>query len=119
MSSQVIRGCVRVWQDKSRSIKTNSLITVVKTGEHGRPFRLETLDGALIMERVLAPSAAVIMTLETNLETKHGVPAVEEAGSSGSIVFRTITDRVAWGTLEKELAKFYAEKKRKAGEMKK
>ena len=110
---------MRVWQDKSRSIKTNSLITVVKTGEHGRPFRLETLDGALIMERVLAPSAAVIMTLETNLETKHGVPAVEEAGSSGSIVFRTITDRVAWGTLEKELAKFYAEKKRKAGEMKK
>ena len=55
------------------------------------------------------------------MKTKHGVPAVAEAGSSGSIVFRTITDRVAWSTLEKELAKFYAEKdkKRKAGEMKK
>ena len=90
---------MRVWQDKSRSIKTNSLITVVKTGEHGRPFRLETLDGALIMQRVLAPGTAVIMTLEANLKTKHGVPAVEEAGSSGSIVFRSITDRVAWGTL--------------------
>ena len=71
------------------------------------------------MERVLAPGTAVIMTLEANLKTKHGVPAVEEAGSSGSIVFRSITDRVAWSTLEKELAKFYAEKKRKAGEMKK
>ena len=82
---------------------------MVKTGEHGRPFRLETLDAG----------AAVIMTLEANLETKRGVPAVEEAGSSGSIVVRTITDRVAWGTLEKELAEFYAEKKRKAGEMKK
>ena len=88
-------------------------------GAHGRPFRLETLDGALLMERVLAPGTAVLMTLEANLKTKHGVPAVAEAGSSGSIVFRTITDRVAWGTLEKELAKFYAEKikKRKAGEM--
>ena len=38
-----------------------------------------------------------------------------------SIVFRTITDRVAWSTLKKELAKFYAEKdkKRNAGEMEK
>ena len=92
----------------------------LKTGEHGRPFRLETLDGALIMERVLAPGTAVAMTLAANLKTKHGVPAVAEAGSSGSIVFRTITDRVAWSTLEKELAKFYTDKdkKRKAGEEK-
>ena len=105
--------------DKPRSIQKKSLITVVKTGERGRPFRLETLDGALLMERVLAPGTAVIMTLEANLKTKHGVPAVEEAGSSGSIVFRSITDRVAWGTLEKELAKFYADKKRKAGDMEK
>ena len=82
------------------------------------PFRLEKLDGTLIMERVLAPGTAVIMTLEANLKTKHGVPAVAEAGSSGSIVFRTITDRVAWATLEKELAKFYSEKKkRKADQM--
>ena len=105
--------------DKPVSIQAKSLITVIKTGEHGRPFRLETLDGALIMERVLAPGTAIVMTLAANLKTKHGVPAVAEAGSSGSIVFRTITDRVAWGTLEKELAKFYAEKKRKAGEMEK
>ena len=104
--------------DKPRSIQAKSLITVVKTGEHGRPFRLETLDGALLMQRALAPGTAVIMTLEANLKTKHGVPAVEEAGSSGSIVFRSITDRVSWSTLEKELVKFYAEKKRKAGEEK-
>ena len=118
MSSWAIRGCVCVWQDKPRSIQAKSLITVVKTGEHGRPFRLETLDGALLMQRALAPGTAVIMTLEANLKTKHGVPAVEEAGSSGSIVFRSITDRVSWSTLEKELVKFYAEKKRKAGEEK-
>ena len=44
------------------------------------------------------------MTLEANLRTKHGVPAVDEAGSSGSIVFRTITDRVSWEQLEKKIA---------------
>ncbi len=73
------------------------------------------------MERVLAPGTAVVMTLQVNLKTKHGVPAVAEAGSSGSIVFRTITDRVTWSTMKKELAKFYADKikKRKAGEMEK
>tara|TARA_B100001173_G_scaffold311553_1_gene329168 strand:+ start:1504 stop:2310 length:807 start_codon:yes stop_codon:yes gene_type:complete len=110
--------------DKPISIEKGSLITIIKTGEHGRPFRLERLDGAVIMEKVLAPGTAVIMTLEANLSTKHGVPAVEEAGSSGSIVLRTITDRVSWGRLEKELKKFYeekgvkkAEKKRKAEQL--
>ena len=51
--------------------------------------------------------------LEANLATKHGVPAVDEAGSSGSIVFRSITDRVKWSQLEKKLAKFYADKAKK------
>merc|ERR1719198_2108639 len=97
--------------DKARSIAESSLITVVKTGAHGRPFRLERLDGTLLMERTLPPGTAVIMTLEANLLTKHGVPAVEEAGSSGSLVCRTITDRVSWEQLEKELLKFYAGKK--------
>ena len=54
------------------------------------------------------------MTLEANLATKHGVPAVDHAGSSGSLVLRTIDDRVEWAQLEKELAKIYAGKKRKA-----
>ena len=99
--------------DKPKSIEKESLITVVKTGAHGRPFRLEALDGKLLMERVLPPGTAVIMTLEANLKTKHGVPAVDEAGSSGSIVFRSITDRVKWSQLEKKLAKFYADKAKK------
>jgi len=30
--------------DKPKSIRPGSLITVVKTGAHGRPFRLERLD---------------------------------------------------------------------------
>ena len=60
------------------------------------------------------------MTLEANLAnlaTKHGVPAVAHAGSSGSLVLRTIDERVTWARLEKELAKFYAGKKRKADEL--
>ena len=99
--------------DKPKSIEKESLITVIKTGAHGRPFRLEARDGKLLMERVLEPGTAGIMTLEANLKTKHGVPAVDEAGSSGSIVFRSITDRVKWSQLEKKLAKFYADKAKK------
>eukprot|EP00966_Prymnesium_polylepis_P125882 2910742-Prymnesium_polylepis.1 len=57
--------------DKPVSIGEKSLITIVKTGEYGRPFRLEMLDGTLLMEKVLAPGTAVIMTLEANLKTKH------------------------------------------------
>ena len=102
--------------DKPRSIAEDSLITVVKTGKHGRPFRLELLDGTPLMEEVLAPGTAVIMTLEANLKTKHGVPAVPEAGSSGSIVFRTISERVPWDELEKQLAKFYEGKNKRKRE---
>ena len=90
--------------DKPKSIAPGSLITILKTGEHGRPFRLTWLNGTVIFEKVLPPGTAVIMTLEANLRTKHGVPAVDEAGSSGSIVFRTITDRVSWEQLEKKIA---------------
>ena len=89
--------------DKEKSIQPGSLITVVKTGAHGRPFRLEWLDGRLIFERVLPPGTAVIMTLEANLLTRHGVPEVAEAGPSGSLVFRSIMDTVSWAKLEKKL----------------
>ena len=43
------------------------------------------------------------MTLEANLATKHGVPVVDEAGPSGSIVFRTIDTVVPPETVAKEL----------------
>lgn len=103
--------------DKPKSIRPRSLITIIKTGAHGRPFRLELLDGTLLMERVLPPGTAVIMTLEANLATRHGVPAVDHAGSSGSLVLRTIDEHVSWARLEQEVAKFYAGKKRKAAEV--
>ncbi len=86
-------------------------------GSHGRPFQLRMrlfprrLPGededafkkreekAQQQERpfydhILAPGTAVIMTLEANLLTQHSVPVLDEAGPSGSIVFRTITEVV-------------------------
>ena len=60
--------------------------------------------GASFCECVLPPGTTVIMTLEANLKTKHGVPAVAEAGPSGSVVLRTITERVEWACLQKKLA---------------
>ena len=43
-------------------------------------------------DEVLDLGTAVIMTLDANLMTQHGVPKVEEAGPSSSCVFRTITE---------------------------
>ena len=139
--------------DKPRSICKGSLITVVKTGECGRPFQvrelvnvrnaqgedLEALKGrhraetrqancegllsvterqekelrALkkdqdsaqsstqpFFDEVLEPGTAVIMTLEANLRTQHGVPEVSDSGPSGSLVFRTISEVVRPGTRE-------------------
>ena len=49
-------------------------------------------------DEVLEPGTAVIMTLEANLRTQHGVPEVDDSGPSGSLVFRTITEIVQPGT---------------------
>jgi hypothetical protein len=90
--------------DKPVDIEPESLITVVKTGEHGRPFAIETLDGKPLFSKVLQPGTAVIMTLEANLQTKHGVPVCEdECGSSGSIVFRTITRTVSMEEAQRQI----------------
>jgi len=89
--------------DKPKSIAPKSLITVVKTGATARPFRLERLNGDLVFEQTLKPGTAVIMTLEANLKTKHGVPEVEQCGPSGSIVFRSISDKIKWRDLEMKL----------------
>ena len=91
--------------DKPKDIAPGSLITVVKTGEHGRPFELcfPGEERAPFYSEVLSPGTAVIMTLEANLATKHGVPVVDKAGPSGSIVFRTIDTVVPPETVAKEL----------------
>lgn len=91
--------------DKPTSIAEKSLITVIKLGDVGRPFRLEWLDGTLVFEEVLPPGTGVVMTLESNLLTKHSVPVCETSGNSGSIVARTIVDKVSWEETSKRIAK--------------
>jgi hypothetical protein len=93
--------------DKAKDIALNSLITVVKTGSHGRPFELcfPGQEQTPFFSQVLAPGTAVIMTLEANLQTKHGVPVVSDAGPSGSIVFRTISTLISPEQAAKELRK--------------
>jgi len=104
--------CIGSHFDKPKSIAPStdalkSLITVVKIGQHGRPFTLAMRETPTqpFFHEVLPPGTAVIMTLEANLQTVHGVPAVAESGPSGSIVFRTITQRVPWAVAEREVTK--------------
>ena len=98
--------------DKDVDIESGSLITVVKTGHHGRPFELrrrarsdESQDSIKpFFSQVLEPGTAVIMTLAANLATQHGVPVVEEeCGASGSIVFRSITKVISPNELIKRI----------------
>ena len=93
--------------DKPRDIAPGSLITVVKTGAHGRPFEmcLPGKEKSPFFSEVLAPGTAVIMTLEANEATKHQVPVDNGAGPSGSIVFRTIETVVSHDQAVKELSK--------------
>ena len=93
--------------DKDKDIVPGSLITVVKTGSHARPFQLcyPGEERSPFLSQVLEPGTAVIMTLEANLATKHGVPVVDEAGPSGSIVFRTIATTVPMSEAAKQLRK--------------
>jgi hypothetical protein len=78
----------------------------------GRPFDLAFPDAKTpFFHEVLEPGTAVIMTIDANLLSKHGVPVVEggECGPSGSIVFRTIETRIdrayALAQIEKRLSK--------------
>ena len=66
--------------DKIKDIESNSLITVVKTGHHGRPFEL-CFPGEEKTPFLTSPDpgTAVIMTVDANVATKHGVPVVDEA----------------------------------------
>ena len=91
--------------DKPDSIDPDSIITVVKLGATGRPFALRRLgETEPFFNQVLEPGTAVIMTMQANLATQHSVPEVPEAGRSGSIVFRTITESYTEDQVAAELA---------------
>jgi len=113
--------------DKPTSIEKDSLITVIKLGEVGRPFRLEWLDETLVFEDVLPPGTGVVMTLESNMLTKHSVPVRGAAGSSipvslegnsGSIVARTIVDKVSWDETSKRISNAEAQAAKVLGKRK-
>ena len=97
--------------DKPKSIDPNSVILVIKTGDCGRPFRITDNGGGADQDKelfcdVVAPGDAVLMSMEANLATKHGVPIVAQpTGMSGSIVMRTIDEWVSREQLQKELEK--------------
>lgn len=78
--------------DEQEGGKGASLITVVKLGE-ARPFEIYKLgqEETPAWSEKVPSGAAVIMTLEANLKTKHAVPMLDEkVGESGSLVFRTM-----------------------------
>lgn len=97
--------------DKPKSIATSdkegtSLITVIKTGDCGRPFEIYLLgdEETPAWSSVVAPGSAVIMTLEANLKTKHAVPMLSEScGSSGSLVWRTISSVLSVDEVQKKV----------------
>ena len=98
--------------DKEKSIYDDSVILVVKTGECGRPFvitenkRDEADPDRELFNCVVPPGDAVLMSMKANLKTKHGVPILKQpTGVSGSIVLRSIRERVEWDALAQELAK--------------
>ena len=98
--------------DKAKSIHHDSVIIVVKTGECGRPFRITENKGdkndpdAELFCGVVNPGDAVIMSMDANLTTKHGVPVLQEpTAASGSIVLRAIHERVEWAELKRTLEK--------------
>ena len=99
---------------ESRIVRTKSGASSlsVKTGECGRPFVItenkEQKDDPdrVLYEAVVPPGSAVLMSMRSNLATKHGVPVVKEvAAPSGSIVLRTISERMTPRSLAQVLAK--------------
>ena len=93
--------------DKAKSISELAPIIVVKTGECGRPFRItDSATDKELFNEVVAPGDAVIMTMQANLATKHGVPILNEpTDTSGSIVMRKIIEEVPWEKLKAVLRK--------------
>ena len=96
------KDCIGAHSDQARTICPSgggltSVITVVKNGPGTRRFVITDPDGAVLFDQRLEPGTAVIMPLETNLATKHAVPAVSAGdfdGPSGSLVFRSIRTRI-------------------------
>ena len=92
--------------DKVKDWAEGSTFVVIKLGAP-RPFvftqRVNGVD-VEIFNQVLQPGTAVIVGYNANQKVKHGVPAVEECGPSGSIVGRCITTEVEWTEVYRKIA---------------
>ena len=79
------------------------------SGEDGKAFKVRSVAAQSkakpFFDEVVPPGTAIVMTLEANLRTQHAAPAVDHAGPSGSIVFRTITERVSTEPARKKARK--------------
>ena len=101
--------CITAHSDDASTIASSdvdglSLIGILKTGENGRPFEIAMdKDSKPFFSEVLSPGTLLLMTVEANNRTVHSVPAVSDCGPSGSIVWRTITNRVGVQTLISDL----------------
>ena len=98
--------------DKVVDWAEGSAFVVIKLGAP-RPFVFtQTVDGVdvEIYREVLQPGTAVIVGYDANLKVKHGVPAVDECGPSGSIVGRCITTELTWAEVHTAIAKSAAVK---------
>lgn len=112
--------------DKMKSLHPQTMIAVLKVGEHGRPFAVrkrlmhtsKTPSDAektqltklqekepLIFNELVPPGTLLLMTAEANLATQHGVPVVDDVGLSGSIVWRNVTKLVTPSELTKRVNK--------------
>jgi hypothetical protein len=83
--------------DKTASLSPDEgdMIALVKTGEHGRLFRVSAPndDRVVLWEERLQPGTLVLMSLEDNAKVRHGVPQEDEqVGRSSSVVMRRVID---------------------------
>ncbi len=94
--------------DKTRSLKNDGVIAVVKMGASRRfSIRKRIIDAQsdksfvqkmqenepMLFDELVPSGTCILMTMEANLATQHGVLEMdEEVGLSGSIVFRTVKD---------------------------
>jgi len=105
------QDCITPHSDKDSTIAPSddaghSLIVVLKTGANGRLFEIATnIDKGTkpFFSEELPPGTLLLMTVEANNRTVHSVPAVPSCGPSGSIVFRTIVNRVTVAELERSM----------------
>ena len=105
--------------DKEKDFVSGSYFVVFKLGAARDFVFSETLsekDETIFQKELPAGTMIIVKTGTANQMVKHGVPVIKRpCGASGSIVFRCIKTVVPWATVQKNIDKAKAlKKKRKA-----